>query len=211
MTLPELLLLRHGETEWNREGRLQGAGDSALTDRGRAQAEALGRLLSALGVSAATHAALTSPQGRARETARIALTPLGIEAAEDPRLAEIAMGAWTGLLRSEIAGRWPGPAGEGVLAFYARCPEGERLEAVAHRAAAVLAAITAPTVVVTHGITLRVLCALALGRGLAEAERIAVPQGCLARLATGRLDVLDAGLQALPAMAAAGSPGATGG
>src|SRR4028118_1627358 len=107
--LPELLVLRHGETEWNRAGRFQGERDSPLTRLGRAQAEALGRrrgargggagspggreapargrapppprrrapaeargrLLGAEGVSARTHAAWTSPQGRAVETAQV--------------------------------------------------------------------------------------------------------------------------------------------
>lgn len=209
--LPEILLLRHGETEWNREGRFQGARDSGLTDRGRAQAAALGSLLARRGVGPRTHDALTSPQGRARETARIALRPLGLDPLEEPRLAEIGMGAWTGLLRSEIDARWPGPGDEPTLAFYARCPEGEGLGAVAARAGAVLAGVKRPTVIVTHGITLRVLGALALGLGPAGAELIAVPQGCLARLAGGRLQVLAPGARDLPPLAAGGSPGTRGG
>ena len=58
--LPELLLLRHGETEWNRAGRFQGARDSPLTDQGRAQAEALTDVLRDLGVTPDRHQALTS-------------------------------------------------------------------------------------------------------------------------------------------------------
>lgn len=208
-TLPELLVLRHGETEWNRAGRFQGASDSALTERGRAQALALGRLLGMRGVSPRTHDALTSPQGRARETARIALGPLGFAPADDPRLAEIRIGAWTGLDRAEIAARWPGPPDEPVLAFYRRCPGGETLEEVAARVGGVLAGAARPLVIVTHGITLRVLCALALGGSVEDAEAVRVPQGCLARVAEGRLQVL--GPEGLPPRAAAGSPGATGG
>jgi probable phosphoglycerate mutase len=208
---PELLLLRHGETLWNREGRLQGARDSELTERGREQARRLGRLLRGLGVSAATHGALASPQGRARETARLVLEPLGLRAQEDARLAEIRMGDWTGLLRAEVEDRWPGPEGEGVLAFYGRCPGGERLEEVAARAAAVLAEVRHPTVIVTHGFTMRVLCALALGRGPGEAEGIVVPQGSLARVAGGRIDVIAPGPDGLHADAGAASPGDAGG
>jgi probable phosphoglycerate mutase len=207
--LPELLVLRHGETEWNRQGRFQGARDSALTARGREQARLLGGVLARLGVSPRSHEALASPQGRARETARIALEPLGLGAAQDLRLAEIGMGAWTGLRRAEIDDRWPGPPGEGVLAFYTRCPGGERLEAVAARARGVLASLGRPTVIVTHGLTLRVLCALALGRRLEDAEGIVVPQGRLARVASGRLEVI--GPDVLPDGAEGGSPGRTGG
>lgn len=188
--LPELILLRHGQTEWNRDGRFQGARDSRLTELGRAQAAAIGARLIGLGVRPASHAALTSPQGRARETARIVLGPLGLEAEEDPRLTEIGMGAWTGLTRNEIDRRWPGPPEEPVLDFYARCPEGEPLADVARRAGAVLARLDRPTVIVTHGITLRVLCALALGWDVASAGRVEVPQGSLVRLAEGRLDIL---------------------
>jgi probable phosphoglycerate mutase len=208
---PELLLLRHGETEWNREGRFQGALDSSLTARGRAQAEALGALLEALGVGPATHDARTSPQGRAKETARIALSPLSLAVREDPRLVEIGMGGWTGLSRSEIAVRWPGPEAEGVLAFYARCPGGERLGEVAERAARLLGELRRPTVVVSHGITLRVLCALALGRPLTEAEAFVVPQGALGRIADGCLHVITPGPQGLPGQAQRGSPGSEGG
>ena len=188
--LPELLLLRHGQTEWNREGRFQGARDSRLTELGRAQAEAVSTLLRGLGVSRVSHAALTSPQGRARETARIALGPLGVAVEEDHRLVEIGMGEWTGLTRGEIDGRWPGRCDEALLDFYGRCPGGEALSAVAERARAVLERVDRPTVIVTHGITLRVLCALALGRPLDEAGQIEVRQGAIARIAEERLDVI---------------------
>jgi broad specificity phosphatase PhoE len=53
--------------------------------------------------------------------------------------------------------------------------------------------VSRPTVIVTHGITLRVLCALALGQEPGEAERILVPQGSLARVADGRLEVIAPG------------------
>jgi probable phosphoglycerate mutase len=161
-----------------------------LTDRGQAQAAALGAALAAAGVAAATHDAWTSPQGRAAATARIALGPLGLTATPDPRLAEIGMGGWAGLTRAEIDRRWPGPPGEGLLAFYARAPGGEPLAALARRAAAVLAGLSRPAVLVTHGITLRVLLALALGHPPEAAEAVAVPQGRVARLAAGRLVLL---------------------
>ena len=207
--LPELLLLRHGETEWNREGRFQGSADSVLTPRGREQAASLGRLLAGQGAGPGTHDAFASPQPRALETAWIALSPLGLEAVPDPRLAEIGMGCWTGLRRAEIAARWPGPEEEPVLAFYARCPDGERLGDVAARARGVLNELRRPSVVVTHGITLRLLCAMALGGTVEDAEGIRVPQGCLVRIARGRMEVI--GSKGLPDPTAAASPEARGG
>ena len=206
--LPELLLLRHGQTEWNREGRFQGARDSRLTELGRTQATGIGALLRDLGVGPGSHAALTSPQGRARETARIALEPLGVTAGEDPRLVEIGMGAWTGLTRTEIDRRWPGEAGEGLLDFYARCPGGEPLRDLARRAEAVLAGLERPTVIVTHGITLRVLCALAQGLRPEDGEGLETRQGCVHRIVAGRMEVL---APALPGPVLADNPTRTGG
>lgn len=205
MTLPEILVLRHGETAWNRESRYQGALDSPLTERGEAQARALGRILAGLGVSPRTHDARTSDQGRARATARLALGPVGLVPVGDARLREIAMGAWTGMRRADIDRRWPGPPGEGVVAFYARCEGGEGLEAVAARCRAVLGDLARPTVLVTHGLTLRVLCALALGGAPRDGEAVDAPQGSLIRLRDGRLEVLEPGLPD-PAPAARTAP-----
>ena len=206
--LPELLLLRHGQTEWNREGRFQGARDSRLTELGRRQAKGLGVLLRVLGVGPGSHAALTSPQGRARETARIVLGAVGMEAGEEPRLMEIGMGDWTGLTRAEIDGRWPGRPGEGLLDFYARGPGGEPLDEVARRAGAVLSGLDRPTVIVTHGITLRVICALALGLPPEKGGSLPTRQDCLHRIVTGRMEVLG---PALPDPVLGDNPTRTGG
>ena len=206
--LPELLLLRHGQTEWNREGRFQGARDSRLTDLGRAQAESMGAVLRELGVRPGAHAALTSPQARAWDTARIALGPLDIEAFEDPRLVEIGMGDWTGLTRGEIDRRWPGPPDEALFDFYGRCPGGEALSDLARRAEAVLAALERPTIIVTHGITLRVLCALALGLPAGVGGRLPTRQGAVHRIVAGRLEVLATDL---PVARHAANPFRTGG
>lgn len=190
--VPDLILLRHGETEWNRAGRFQGHRDSPLTSLGRAQAAAMGQLLAGLGIGTRTHRARTSPQPRALETARLALGPLGIRAEPDPRLMEIGMGRWTGLCRSEIDARWPPPpGGEGLLDFYARCEGGETLDAVAERAAALLRSLSGPTILVTHGVTLRLLCAAALGQGRREAGSYPFRQGQVVRIAGGRMTLLE--------------------
>src|SRR5690348_15738685 len=98
----EIYLLRHGETEWNKDGRLQGQRNSSLTPTGRQQAEQLGRLLAArLG-----HQRLplhVSPLDRARETASIIRQYVaGPEPIVDPRLQEMTLGQWEGLTRSEV-------------------------------------------------------------------------------------------------------------
>lgn len=188
MPLPELYVLRHGETFWNREGRMQGGRDSALTPRGRAQAVAMGRLLAQAGVTAQSHLILSSPQGRAVETATLVRDAIGGAAgpvATDPRLREIAMGLWSGLTRDEIAARWPGPEDEHFLDFYARAPGAEPFEELWDRTGALLADLTGPAVIVTHGMTSRFLRSRAMGLGMPELDRLPGGQGCVHHLREG--------------------------
>ncbi|WP_299376913.1 histidine phosphatase family protein [uncultured Tateyamaria sp.] len=160
MTYPDLMILRHGETEWNREGRMQGERDSPLTDLGRAQAAAQARLLAA-------HApddwpVWSSPQGRAFETARIARP--GHDIITDARLVEIRMGVWTGALRTDIARQAPHLFDHDTdLTWYDHAPGGEGLEALYARTGAFLQTLAGPAVLVTHGITSRMLRCHALG------------------------------------------------
>ncbi len=169
---------------------MQGARDSALTPLGQAQCAAMGALLASLGVGPSTHAALVSPQGRAAASARLALAPLGFLPRADPRLAEVQVGAWTGLLLTDIAAGWPGSPGETLLAFYARCPDGEPLAELSARVGALVRDLRGPTVLVSHGVTLRVLSALALGLPLEAANGLPCPQGSLVRIRDGRREVL---------------------
>ncbi len=100
MTATCLYLLRHGETEFNLEGRLQGQQDSPLTARGRAQARAHGALLKTLIAEPEAWRVVASPLGRTMDTARLACAELGLPEAAietDPRLKEIAFGDWEGL------------------------------------------------------------------------------------------------------------------
>jgi probable phosphoglycerate mutase len=159
-----LYIVRHGETEWNVERRMQGGeGDSPLTVRGRQQAAAMGALLRAAGADALP--VYSSPQGRAVETARIALGD-GL-ALLDPRLSEIAMGPFSGRLIGEIRSEHPDVFGEEMsLTWYFRIPGGESLEAMQARLSAFLVDIAGPAVIVCHGITSRVLRGMALGLDL---------------------------------------------
>ncbi len=161
----DLYLLRHGQTEWNAAGRWQGRANSPLTALGREQAERQRRTLGALDLSGV--AAFSSPQGRAVETAGIAVAPLVAEVRTDPRLREIDVGAWTGRLRAELH-----PAGAAAeefdaddIALYGGAPGGEGLDALRGRCAAFLADLDGPAIVVAHGITGRMLRVVALGLG----------------------------------------------
>ncbi len=98
-----LLLIRHGESLANAEGRLQGHLDIPLSDRGRRQAERLGERLAPLGVDAL----YTSPLRRANESAEIIGVRLGLTLAERAALMERNVGELEGLTREEIVARFP--------------------------------------------------------------------------------------------------------
>jgi broad specificity phosphatase PhoE len=93
-----LLLARHGQTDWNADRRFQGHTDTALSERGRAQAHALGRALRGHRVTAA----YVSPMRRAVETAEIALADAGIPFTPIEALRELSLGAWEGCTVDEI-------------------------------------------------------------------------------------------------------------
>ena len=200
-----IYLIRHGQTEFNREGRFQGACDSALTELGAAQARAYGRRLAAL-VTPETPI-VASPLGRARATAGIVRETAGLTGpiALDARLAEISMGSWDGLTAPEIEALAPGfSLGAPPLDWYMRSPDGETYEAFAGRIGDWLADHrnrAEPLVVVSHGVVSRVLRGLYLGldkdAGLAQST----PQDCVFRLHEGRVERIECA--ALPSEAAA--------
>ncbi|MDJ0802067.1 MAG: histidine phosphatase family protein [Desulfobacterales bacterium] len=100
MNIPEttLMLIRHGETEWNRDRRFQGHGDSPLTAKGRAQTDALGRRLAATPFDRL----ISSDLGRTQETAAIIAGHTGHAIQTDPRLRERHYGVLEGLNIREI-------------------------------------------------------------------------------------------------------------
>src|SRR5690349_5479733 len=97
-----LYLVRHGQTEFNVEGRYQGALDSALTELGVSQAKAMGRLLKTLIGDPVGWEMIVSPQGRAVHTARLLCEASGfaVDHAVEPRIREISLGEWDGSLRA---------------------------------------------------------------------------------------------------------------
>ncbi len=98
-----ILLIRHGETAWNRAKIFRGRHDIPLNENGRAQA----RLVAAALESRQIDAAYSSPLSRAMETAKIALQPRPIDVIATAGLTDIDYGEWTGLEETEVARRWP--------------------------------------------------------------------------------------------------------
>ncbi len=132
-----VVLIRHGETDWNVEGRYQGQADPPLNARGEAQAKALAERLAADGVRPAV--VYASPLRRAWRTAEVVAHRLRVPLRPEPRLREIHLGAWQGVLASEIARRWPGLFHRWqTQPWQVRPPGGETLAEVQQR---VLAAV----------------------------------------------------------------------
>ena len=104
-----IYLIRHGETEWNRAGRMQGQLDSPLTERGQTQARAVGETLAELTGGGDGLAMVASPLGRTMATATLIAEALGAkDIAADERLMEMSWGDWDGLTHPEIEARSPG-------------------------------------------------------------------------------------------------------
>ena len=170
MSETTLIVIRHGETEWNRERRMQGTTDTRLSDLGRAQAQALGRRLESRGFTAL----YSSDLSRARDTALAIAERTGRSVLTDPRLQERRFGIFEGLLAAEIKARYPEeharfasrdpdyevPGGESASAFTARCLGCLSEIAGRHPGTEV--------VVVTHGLVLDSLYRAAHGLGHGE-------------------------------------------
>lgn len=163
--MPRLILARHGETDWNAERRYQGIQDIPLNARGMAQAAALAERLAKERVDAI----YASDLQRARGTAQAIAAPRGLPVRADPRLREIAFGAWEGLTYDEIQAQYPADLAR-WLADPEGCPPpgGESLAQLGERVESLMRDIAAEhrhqtVLVVAHGGSLQTLLCLALG------------------------------------------------
>jgi broad specificity phosphatase PhoE len=197
----ELYFVRHGETNWNAEGRYQGSRDIPLNDRGRGQAALNGKLLKQLLERA--HRAPTdftwyvSPLGRTRETMDLVRIGTGEPLPDvtiDPRLIEISFGVYEGRLHSELAAGEMAIAGERDASFWHfRPPEGESYDDVARRVLDFGAALTGPSIIVSHGGILRVLRHLIEGFPHERAVNWFPPQDSVVHFIDGKSVVYPAG------------------
>ena len=167
MPRPMVYYIRHGETDWNVDGRLQGRHDIALNARGRAQAAHCGDILRGLfardGRNAADCDYVSSPLGRARETMELARTVLGLKAPDyriEPRLSEISFGEWEGFTIAQLRTRDPQRiAAREHDKWRFLPPGGESYEAVCGRMREWYESLTRDTVAAAHGGTARGLIA----------------------------------------------------
>ena len=165
--MPILYFVRHGETDFNIEQRLQGQYETSLNVRGRMQARECGALLNDLFTreqrQSQDYAYMSSPLQRARETMQLARATLGLDPSAyevDDRLMEISYGEWEGSTLPEIEARDPqllARREEDKWGF--KPPGGECYRDVAARVGAWYATVTRDTVVVAHGGVARALMA----------------------------------------------------
>ena len=165
--MSRVILVRHAETPWNRERRMQGHTDTPLSESGRQQAQALGRRLAEGNFSSL----YTSDLSRAHDTARVIALHSGHEIVADVRLRERSFGIFEGLTYAEIGERYP----EELARFEERDPDyvvpgGESARAFWERCLACLAEIAErhagdQVVVVTHGLVLDAVYREAHGLG----------------------------------------------
>jgi broad specificity phosphatase PhoE len=156
-----LWLVRHGQTDWNIQGRYQGQADMPLNEAGIIQAEDAAARLADLPIAAV----YSSDLSRAKRTAEIVAARLGLPVEEDVRLREIHQGEWQGLLVSEIASRYASEVSRFRSSpTTARAPGGETVAEVAARLRAAADDISRANpgqqvLVVSHGLALATLIA----------------------------------------------------
>jgi probable phosphoglycerate mutase len=188
----------HGQTEWNRDGRVQGRLDSPLTEHGRRQAVTAARILGHQNLVPGTFEMVCSPLGRTLETARIIASELGFDISAirtEERLKEVSLGQWEGHTHAEVQARWPDRiAGSNRYNWYFRSPDGETHDEVARRLKEWLEAHAHrdKLVVVTHGIASRVLRGLYGGLAMEDALQLEVARDAVFRLANGQIAKLAA-------------------
>lgn len=177
-------LLRHGETDWNRERRIMGRRPVPLSERGRTQLLGLAPHLKALGIDKI----FTSPLPRCRSTAELVAGQIGdVPVFDEEGLTEVHYGAWEGRTFRELVEEpefhdyWKDP----VATAYPG--GGESLLDVRNRVFAAMARVAAaadgqPTIVVSHGDPLRLVLCGCLRMDLADLRRIRLDNGALSAI-----------------------------
>jgi broad specificity phosphatase PhoE len=185
--MPTIYHIRHGETDWNVDGRLQGWRDLPMNARGLQQAAHAAHILHGLfardGKSPADFGYVSSPLTRATATMRIVRTELKLPVEDfacDDRLREIGYGTWEGQTLREMAERDPVVfAKRSANKWETAPPQGESYAHLAARVREWYATLTEDTVVAGHGGTTRVLMVITGGATTEEAADRPIKQGAV--------------------------------
>jgi phosphoserine phosphatase len=181
---PRFLLIRHGETDWNRAGKFQGQIDVPLNDNGRNQGSLAAEFLKTVPIEFG----FTSTMLRPKETAQIILKQHPqVELHEDADLREISHGLWEGKFEAEIKAEFPGELERWHSEpEHVQMPEGENLQGVSQRAIAAWQKLLAQVgntqqtgIVVAHDATNKVLLCHLLGLSLADFWKIKQGNGAV--------------------------------
>jgi probable phosphoglycerate mutase len=189
-----LYLIRHGETDWNRDSRYQGQRDIAMNETGRAQARRHGDVLQSLMPELGDFDFVASPLGRAVETMQIIRAALGLEADStrtDRAIIELSYGHWEGQLATELPKNDPeGYAAKAVDPFVWRPIGGESYADLQERVANWLAGLERDTIAVTHGGVSRVARGALFGIAPGQVPFLEVPQDKILKVVDGAMDWL---------------------
>lgn len=193
---PLVYFLRHGETDWNAEGRLQGQADTDINALGREQADRNGGKLAGLLGRAEGFDFVASPMRRTRETMERVRTAMGLDPMDyrtDARLVEVHFGDWQGSTYAEVEALAPGSTKarrRNKWNFQPPGAAGESYEMLRRRVLPWLESLANPTVCVTHGGIVRVLFRTIAALPEREAANLHVPQDRVLRLRDDRLEWL---------------------
>jgi broad specificity phosphatase PhoE len=187
-------LVRHGQTAFNAEGRIQGAKDSPLTALGEEQGRRLGELLGRIAPKDAR--LIASPLGRTQHTARLIREHGGFSSPieTDARLAEISLGEWDGMLKDDIRERVPDyDAGPNRWNWFFNAPGGDTWDALNARLNAWLEETlnTGPVVAISHGVSGRILRGLFSQLPREKTLMLDIPQDACFHLRDGRIERVD--------------------
>lgn len=174
------LMFRHGETDWNVEGRFQGQTDIPINFKGRQQAAFNGRKLKRLIEKPEDWAFIASPMGRTRQTMEIARLQMELDTKNyeiDPRLIEITFGDWEKLTLDDIAQKNPlDVQRRNINKWNFVPPKGESYAQAALRVEPFLMQLKKPSIIVTHGGIIRAVRHLIEGRDGNTAATDNIPQ-----------------------------------
>ncbi len=191
---PLVYFVRHGQTDWNAEGRLQGQADTDINQQGREQADRNGHVLARLIGRPEEFDFVASPMRRTRETMERVRLAMGLDPFAfhtDSRLIEVHFGTWQGVTFVELEAREPGSTKarrRDKWNFRPPGPLGESYEMLKARVTPWLESLERPTVCVTHGGIIRVVFRTVGGMPEREAAALNVPQDRVLRLQDGKLE-----------------------
>ncbi|AKI01497.1 fructose-2,6-bisphosphatase [Hoeflea sp. IMCC20628] len=190
----DMFVIRHGETSYNRESRLQGARDIGLNALGLEQAAFNGKSLAAVpDFDASRYDWVSSPLSRARNTMELVRENAGLDPKAyriEPLLIEVSFGDWEGQTPDEIEAAKPGTMAEREDNKWTYLPPGERAESyemMAQRVDRFLATVSGPMVCVAHGGIIRALFNRIGGMPGNEASMMDVPQDRILKISGGMI------------------------